>query len=163
MGIQAPVLVHDDNARQFFHLASPRVGARGPDKVSLDAPVPLWRGNGHVCGLDPIVGLGNLLRLGVIRHQRLDDRRRGQTADRKSFYALQKIAPADLPVNIAVVEFDGLVRELGSHWLHRRGSFPRRRIPRSLPPAKPTKFPRALIPSPDRFGTVTEIRSPAAS
>ena len=76
-------------------------------------PLPLRRRDGLVGGLDPVIGLGHLLPQSVVRHQRLDNRRRRQTAYRKSLHAVHKVTAADLAVNKEVVEFYGLARQFG--------------------------------------------------
>ena len=74
--------------------------------------------DGLVRGLDPVVVLGHLLRLRVVRHQRLDQRCRRQAAYRKLAYAIKEVAAADLAVNKKVVEVYDLARHLGFRWLH---------------------------------------------
>src|SRR5438105_3343775 len=103
MRIEAAILMHDENTRQFRHGSGPRISAERTDEIAFDAPVPFGRWNSLVAGLDPIVGLRHLLRQGIVRHQRLDDRSGRETGDSKSFRAVQKVAPADLSVNVAVV------------------------------------------------------------
>ena len=127
--IEPAVLVHDEDAGQLGRRCVARVGAERTDEIALDAAVALRRRHGDVAGLDPIVGLRHLLRRDVVRHQRLDDRGDRQTGDGKSFHAVQEVAAADFAVNVAVVELDGLVRQLGSFGLHGRAPLGRR-IPR---------------------------------
>ena len=94
---------------------SDRVSAlTGRTRYPLMLPFPLRRRDGLVGGLDPVVGLGHLLSRGVVRHQRFDDRRRRQTADGESLDAVQKVAAADLAVDVTVVQVD---RFAGSFFL----------------------------------------------
>ena len=102
----------------FAGVCGSRVGADRPDEISFDASVPLRRRDGLVGGLDPVIGLGHLLPQSVVRHQRLDNRCRRQTAYRKSLHAVHKGAAADLAVNKEVIEFYGLARQFGFRWLH---------------------------------------------
>ena len=112
----------------FARRLGSRVGADGPDEISLDASVPLRRRNGLVAGLDPVVGLGHLLPQRVVRHQRLDDRCRRQAADRKSLHAVHKGAAADHAVNKKVIEFYGLARQLWVWLAPLADSFPKENI-----------------------------------
>jgi hypothetical protein len=56
--------------------------------------------------LDPLVVLANLLPKRIVRHQRIDDRRGGKTADGVALHALEKVTAADFAVNITCVQVD---------------------------------------------------------
>ena len=64
------------------------------------------------------VGLRYLLPESVVRHQCVDDGRRRQTGDRKTFLPLQKVATADLTMNVPGVEFNGFAGNLRFLWVH---------------------------------------------
>jgi hypothetical protein len=68
-------------------------------QITLDGPVPI--GDGTVAyRLQTRVYLGHLLRLEMLRHQRLDDRGDGQAADRVPASRRPAVTPADFTVDM---------------------------------------------------------------
>src|SRR5689334_24344637 len=118
MRIEAAIFMDHNDAGQFRRRLRSRVGAGWPDKIPFDASVPVRRWNGFVAGFDPVIGLGYLLPHGIVRHQRLNERRCRQTANRKFLYALHKRTAADDAVNKQVIKFYRLAWNLGFGWLH---------------------------------------------
>src|SRR5207249_8589654 len=112
------VLVHDENAGQFRFRFGAGIGTEGPDEIALDAPVSVGRRHSLVGGLDSLVGLGHLLSERVVRHQCVDERRRGQTGHGETLCPFEKITTADLTMNVPVVKFYGFAGNLRSVWLH---------------------------------------------
>src|SRR5262245_32151407 len=64
------------------------------------------RGHRLVARLDAIVVLANLLPQGVVRHQRLDNRRSRQAGDGETLRATEKGTTIDLAMNETVVQLD---------------------------------------------------------
>ena len=83
-----------------FVTVADRVSALiGRTRYPLMLPLPLWRGHGLVGGLDPVIGPGDLLAQSVIRHQRIDNRRRRQAADRQPLHTVHKGTATNLTMN----------------------------------------------------------------
>ena len=112
-GVEAAILVDDDDRRLFRVVGRPR-------EVALDRAISLRRLQGLGRCLDPLVVRLDLDRPGVIRPEHLEQRHRGDAADREFLRAVEKLPPADAAMHIAVEkvqQFLWKVRCLLALWL----------------------------------------------
>ena len=105
VGVQATVLVDDEDARELL-----RVGR--PDEIAFDFTIPLGRGHGFRRRADArVVGL-DLDRPGVVRLQHLEQRRGARPADGELLGACEERAPAHAAVHVDVEQVQQFLREV---------------------------------------------------
>ena len=106
IGIEAAVLVHDQDGRQF----SGRI--RGPHQIALDASVALRRRHRDGLGLDATVILRDLDRPGVVRLEHLEQRLCGHAADGKLLRPVEERAAVDATMHVFIEQVEKFLREI---------------------------------------------------
>ena len=94
--VEAAVLVHDEDAGQLPG------GVGRAAHVHLDLAVALRRVDLDPLGLEALVVLGHLLRLGELRIQHVEQHHRGHAADRELGRAVEEGAPIDVPMHVVI-------------------------------------------------------------
>ena len=105
VGVQPPVLVHDD------HAAAP-APARGPDEIALDLAVALGRGIRDGLALDARVVLVYLLRQRVVRREHIEQGGGGEAAYGELGRLVEKLPALDDAVHVLIEQIQQFLVEI---------------------------------------------------
>ena len=94
------------------HRGKPVLGRR-PDQVAGDRPIALGRSDADPRGDETRIVRRDLDGQGVVRPQRLEQRRGGEAAGCECLRAREKAAPADPAMHIGVEQVEQALREVG--------------------------------------------------
>ncbi len=115
IGIEATVLVHDDDAR---HLA---LGLGRAHQIGTDLAVAPGRGIADILGDDVGVGKGDLLRQRIVGRERVEHGDRRHAAQGEGGGAVEEFAAVEFAVHVEIVELEQFGGEVsGSQTFHRR-------------------------------------------
>ena len=117
IGIESPVLVHDDHAAAL-------APARGTNEIALDFSVPLWGGVFNGLALDARVVLLDLFRQGVIGREHIQQSGGGESPHGELGRLVEKLPALDDAVHVLIEQIQQFLIEITRFFtLHRYSSW----------------------------------------